>query len=155
MTRRDRAIAWGLVCAALLACGACSCEEVPQRLPTVNVKMGSRIVSVEVASTDEQRAMGMKFRRELGPDEGMLFVFPRERGLSFYMKDTPSPLSIAFLRADGLILNIAHMEPLSLASRRSRLPCRYALEMPQGWFNRQGVKEGDRVELPERLPQAE
>ncbi len=78
----------------------------------------------------------------------MLFVFRRDQNLDFYMKDTLVPLSIAFIASDGVIVNIANMQPLSRDIHSSRMPCRYALEMPEGWFARNGVHEGDKVEIP-------
>ena len=69
--------------------------------------------------------MGMMFRQTLKPDEGMLFVFPRDEELDFYMKNTYVPLSIAFIRSDGVIANITHMEPLRWrAPLAHRLPLR-------------------------------
>ena len=149
---RRRALIRGLT--ALLLLSACSRAPEPQRLPTTEIEIGGRTIPVEVARTREQREVGMMHRRKLGPDEGMLFVLPRERDLSFYMKNTYVPLSIAFIRSDGAIANIAHMEPLTLSLHKSRLPCRYALEMPQGWFGRHGVHEGARVEIPAALSAA-
>ncbi len=60
------------------------------------------------------------YRQSLKPDEGMLFVFPHDEELAFYMKNTRVPLSIAFIKSDGVIANIAHMEPYSLETHRSR-----------------------------------
>lgn len=140
-----------LGCAAILAMFGCTRSPQPQCCPTLEIQIGGRTLRVEAARTEAQRVTGMKHRRKLGPDEGMLFIFPRDEVLHFYMKDTPAPLSVVFLRSDGVILNIAHMEPLTTLSHRSRLPCRLALEMPQGWFAQHGVKEGDRIGLPPDL----
>jgi len=151
-TKIERVVLFAL---AAVLCAAAGCRKPqqaqPQRLPTVEIRAGDRVIPVELAATPEQRNMGMMHRERLGPDEGMLFVFPRDRILSFYMKNTLAPLSIAFLRAHGTILNIEDMAPQTLASHRSRLPCRLALEMPQGWFERNGLKEGDRIALPPDL----
>ena len=81
----------------------------------------------------------------------MLFVFPADQHLAFWMKDTTVPLSIAFLSSEGRILQIEDMEPFSLKSIRSRLSARYALELPQGAFAEAGASEGDTVTLPEGL----
>ena len=140
-----------VVCALLVCSAACRNDPQPQRLPTADIEIAGRTIPVEVARTNEQRGFGMKYRKRLGADEGMLFVFGRNRTLSFFMKDTYSPLNIAFLRSDGAIINIEHMQPLTLTSHTSRLACRLALEMPQGWFRKNGVKEGDRIGLPEDL----
>ena len=140
----------GTLAFALLS-GACSSSTAgkPQRLPTIEIEIGGRRISVEVARTPEQRATGMKYRKKLGKDEGMLFLFERDENLSFYMKDTLVPLSIAFIRSDGVIVNIARMEPLTTSAHKSRTPCRYALEMPDGWFAQHEIVEGAKVEIPE------
>ena len=151
---------WSLSCTATLAvaislAGACSRGPEPQRLPKVEIEVGGRRIAVEVARTSEQHALGMKYRKRLGEDEGMLFVFPRDRNLAFYMKDTYVPLSIAFIRSDGVIANIARMEPRTTVTHHSRSPCRYAIEMPQGWFAAHGVNEGDRAIIPTDLGSTE
>ena len=131
----------------LLAWGCAQPAKVDRRV-TTTIQMADRTLAVEVANTAAQRARGLMFREKLGEDEGMLFVFPWEKPASFYMKHTHVPLSIAFIRADGRIANIECMEPLTLTSHRSRDRCLYALEVPQGWFARNGITEGDKVTIP-------
>lgn len=138
--------------ALLLLAASCAHGPRPQRLPTTVITLGARTIRVEVASTTEQRAMGMMFRRSLKPDEGMLFVFPRDDNLDFYMKNTYVPLSVAFIRSDGIISDITDMEPLTLDEHLSRTACRYALEMPRGWFSSNGVAEGAQVKVPQDIP---
>ena len=86
------------------------------------------------------------YRKELSPDAGMMFIFPENKELSFWMKDTHIPLSIAYINEDGVILNIEDMEPLSLASVPSGGSCKYALEVNQGWFEENGIQAGDQIE---------
>ncbi len=114
-------------------------------LPIVELTVRGSAVRAEVAATAESRATGLMFRREMGRDEGMLFVFPQEEPLSFWMKNTHLPLSIAFLDAKGVILNIEDMEPRTETPHRSKGPARYALEMNQGWFKKRGAGPGDIV----------
>jgi hypothetical protein len=88
------------------------------------------------------------FTESLPPDEGMLFVFEREQILSFWMKNTPLPLSVAFIDRKGRIVEIRRMEPLDEDTRHtSRRPAMYALEMNAGWFQEHQVKVGDSVEF--------
>jgi uncharacterized membrane protein (UPF0127 family) len=87
------------------------------------------------------------FRQELADDAGMLFVFPQDQGLSFWMRNTTIPLSIAFIDSERRIINIADMQPLDESSVPSERPARYALEVNQGWFAVRGIKPGDRVEF--------
>jgi len=129
-----------------LALGACSCHgRFESGLPVVELTVRGSAVRAEVAATAESRATGLMFRREMGRDEGMLFVFPEEEPLSFWMKNTHLPLSIAFLDAKGVILNIEDMEPRTETPHRSKGPARYALEMNRGWFKKKGAGPGDVV----------
>lgn len=114
---------------------------------TVDLPVGDHVFRVEIADTAESRQRGLMFRTELAPDEGMLFVFPESRPRSFWMKDTEIPLSIAYIAADGRILEIHDMEPFSLSPVRSRYPARYALEVNRGRFAEVGVRVGDVVDL--------
>ena len=86
--------------------------------------------------------------REKIPDgTGMIFVFNHDQILSFWMKNTPHPLSIAYIDARGVIRDIFDMTPYSLSSVQSTVSVRYALEVPQGWFDKVNVKEGDKITL--------
>jgi hypothetical protein len=87
------------------------------------------------------------FREEMPPDGGMLFVFPAEQPRSFWMKDTPLPLSIAFLDAERRIINIVDMQPFDETSHASAGPAKYALEVHQGWFAERGIEAGARCEF--------
>jgi hypothetical protein len=85
----------------------------------------------------------------------MLFVFPAPQWGSFWMKDCGIPLSIAFIGADGLILEMHDLQPHSMEWVRSRADnVRFALEAPQGWFRRHEVSAGVAV-TTERGPLAE
>jgi uncharacterized membrane protein (UPF0127 family) len=102
-------------------------------------------VKAELARTPEERSRGLMFRKRLADGEGMLFIFERDEALSFWMKNTVIPLSIAFISADGRIVEIRDMRPNDQSSVRSSRSVRYALEVPQGWFNRVNVKPGDKI----------
>jgi hypothetical protein len=103
------------------------------------------IVKTELARTPEERSQGLMHRTQLADGEGMLFIFERDQILSFWMKNTLIPLSIAFITADGRIIEIKDMQPLDENPVSSSRSVRYALEVPQGWFGRVGVKPGDIV----------
>lgn len=106
-------------------------------------------VRVEIADDDAERARGLMERTALGENRGMLFVFEREQTLSFWMKDTLIPLSIAYIDAEGQIVDIQDMEPLDTTPHPSAGPARYALEVNQGFFRERDIEVGDGVELPE------
>ena len=113
--------------------------------------VGGEQFDVELAVTAEQRRQGLMFREQLGEREGMLFVFEEEQAVSFWMRDTPLPLSIAFIDARGVIVHVADMVPYSEAPVASRYPVRYALEVNRGAFERAGIEVGDLVALPDHL----
>jgi uncharacterized membrane protein (UPF0127 family) len=104
-------------------------------------------IRVEIARTDAERARGLMNRPSLPDGEGMLFVFEGEQILSFWMKNTLIPLSIAFIRTDGRIAEIRDMQALDITTVRSSRSARYALEVPQGWFTRAGISPGDYLRL--------
>ena len=103
------------------------------------------VVKAELAVTPEERAQGLMNRDSLPDGEGMLFIFEKDEILSFWMRNTFIPLSIAYITYDGRIVDIKDMYPLDESSVLSSRSVRYALEVPQGWFSRTGVQLGDVV----------
>ena len=114
---------------------------------TARVVIGNDTLFVEVAVTEEERALGLMYREFLPENGGMLFIFEDEDYLSFWMKNTMIPLSIAFINSDGVIVDIQDMEPFTTTPHVSKKPARFALEVNQGWFKKHGVKVGDRVKF--------
>ena len=120
-------------------------------LPTAVLTVGEHKVTAEIVVTPEQRALGLMNRFSLKPDHGMLFVFERSEPLSFWMKNTFIPLSIAFIGADGRIVNIEDMKPQTEDTHWSKGPALYALEMRKGWFAEKGIGPGAMVKgIPAR-----
>ena len=117
-------------------------------LPRMQLTAGGHELQVYVARSDQERALGLMHRQELAPDEGMLFMSGRRAVQKFWMKDTPLPLSIAFLEEDGTILKIADLAPHDLRSESSVQPVRFVLEMNQGWFAERGIGPGTRLAGP-------
>jgi len=105
-------------------------------------------ITVEIARTEAERAKGLMHRKNLPDGKGMIFIFDRDQQMSFWMKNTVIPLSIAFIASTGRIIEIRDMQPLDLSAVKSSRSVRYALEMPQGWFDRAGVKPGDVISMP-------
>jgi len=114
-------------------------------LPAVALSINGHKITAEVAAKPDERATGLMHRFSLKPDHGMVFVFERAEPLAFWMKNTFIPLSIAFIAADGRIVNIDDMAPQDETSHWSRAPALYALEMRKGWFAERGIKAGDFV----------
>ena len=117
-------------------------SESQPKLDTVSLSAGMHVIRAEVARTPLQRQMGLMFRQQMAGHEGMLFEFEVPTRQCFWMKNTPLPLSIAFVADDGRIVNIADMPPQSVESHCSAEPVRFALEMNQGWFAKRGIKPG-------------
>lgn len=114
-------------------------------LPVTELQLGNNKVQAEIAATIGSRASGLMHRKELLPNHGMLFVFQELAAHCFWMKNTPLPLSIAFINEDGTILNMADMQANTLDSHCPVAPVRYALEMKQGWFKQHQVDVGQTV----------
>jgi uncharacterized membrane protein (UPF0127 family) len=104
-------------------------------------------VKAEIAVTQEERSRGLMYRENLPDGEGMLFVFESDQILSFWMKNTYIPLTIAYISSNGKIVDILDMYPHDENSVASSRSVRYALEVPQGWFFRVGVQTGDIVKI--------
>lgn len=113
---------------------------------TITLKIGHKAVRAEVANTPETRRHGLMQRKKLCPDCGMLFVFSYPDVQEFWMKNTLLPLSVAFISADGAILNIKDMQPKTTNTHASSDDVLYALEISQGWFARNGIKPGSVVQ---------
>lgn len=105
------------------------------------------VVNAELAKTEEEQMYGFMNRKNIPDGTGMLFIFKDDRIASFWMKNTPTPLSIAYIDYSGKIKDIFDMTPFSLATIVSTGYVRYALEVPQGWFSKNGIKVGDYLDL--------
>ena len=124
-----------------------------KKLPVQTIKIirqdGTEFsVEAEMAIKAEDRNHGYMERKNIPDGTGMLFVFEKDQILSFWMKNTPHPLSIAYIDSKGKIRNIYDMTPYSLSSIVSTVSVRYALEVPQGWYKKNGITEGDTVVIP-------
>jgi hypothetical protein len=122
--------------------------DAPQRLPTATIRVGAVPLVVELATTEAQRQKGMMFRPSLGPDEAMLFVFPRSEPLRFWMKDTLVDLDLAYIVTDGRIAQIEHMKAGNLAGVPSDGAAQFALELPAGWLAAHQIDVGTRITIP-------
>lgn len=114
---------------------------------TANLKVGGVAVTAEIADTPALRERGLMDRDSLPENHGMLFVYADEQIRSFWMRNTPLALDIAFVDRNGSIVNVETMEPNSDESWLSVSPAMYALEMSAGWFERNAVGVGARVEF--------
>jgi uncharacterized membrane protein (UPF0127 family) len=122
-----------------------SCEAQPK--VTITSQAGKQVAfQVEVADTPAKRSLGLQYRKELGEDRGMIFVFPTEAQQSFWMKNTPIPLDMIFINAERKIVGIVEQTtPYSLDSRSVAAPSRFVLEIRGGLARRNGIRPGDSV----------
>lgn len=128
---------------------SCNQPKLPTTTLTITKADGSTVeVVAEIAKKAEDRNHGYMERKVIPDGTGMIFVFEKDQILSFWMKNTPHPLSIAYIDSKGKIRNIYDMTPFSLSSIVSTVSVRYALEVPQGWYEKNNVKEGDYITLP-------
>lgn len=142
---------WIVLLYALLSLGSSSCKKIPPEngLTIINIK--DKKAYVELAITEEEHRQGLMFRERLGKDHGMLFIFPEERQVAFWMKNTSIPLSIAFIKEDGWIAQIEDMQPFSLENHISDFKVKYVLEMGKGWYKMNQINVGDFVQIPTGL----
>ena len=102
--------------------------------------------NVEVAKTMEERRSGLMYRKKLLDNEGMLFIFPREKIIKLWMKNTYIPLDVIFISENKVIVDIKkNMEKLSETIVKSKVKSRYALEFNAGLINKLDIEIGDKV----------
>jgi uncharacterized membrane protein (UPF0127 family) len=129
---------------ATLAGSAAMAQDAPQQLPAIRISTGMHVLQVQVAQTPEQQQIGLMFRKTMGTNDGMLFIFDEPRQQCFWMKNTLLPLSVAFIDDSGTVANIDDMKPQTLDSHCSTKPVRFVLEMNVGWFDKRGIKAGSK-----------
>lgn len=126
----------------VLAFLAAAIAQAADRLPLI---VGNHTIQVEVAATPQARARGLMGRTHLAADSGMLFVFDAPGRHCFWMRNTPLPLSIAFIDASGRVAGFADMQPRTDTLHCPPADVRYALEIAQGSFLRAELAPGARV----------
>jgi uncharacterized membrane protein (UPF0127 family) len=158
---------FSLIAGALVAFAALAvaCGDAPAAAPstvqtpsarqvTIQGDGHSETLNVEVAATPPERQQGLMFRQELDDSAGMLFLFPADDSVGFWMKNTYIPLTIAFIDSSGRVVELRDGRPLDETVLTPAHPYRYALEVNQGWFERHGLGVGARLTLPVNLPAA-
>lgn len=121
-------------------------------LKTVNdffpIAVGNKTVRMQLAVLEPEQEHGLMERRDLGRDDGMLFVYAKPQQMRFWMHDTPTPLDIGFFDGRGVLLEVYPMQPFdetTVSSRSSAV--KFPLEMNQGWFAANDVRPGARLDL--------
>ncbi len=133
---------------SLLLNVSCSSSKLEKKTLIITKSDGSSVsVVAEIAVKPEDRNRGFMERKHIPDGTGMLFVFENDQILNFWMKNTPTPLSIAYITSSGKIKDIIDMTPFSLADITSSGYVRYALEVPQGWYAKNGISIGDTIDI--------
>lgn len=133
--------------AVLLAATGAACAQ-NQQFGNTQLSAGVHLIKAEVAASGAQREQGLMFREQMPANAGMVFVFDAPATQCMWMKNTLLPLSVAFIDAQGKIVNIEDMQPRTLDSHCSAkgVAVRYALEMNLGWFKQKNIKPGTQID---------
>ena len=139
---------------ALLGTVLCAGSSLAQPMPLAELGAGMYRIEAEVAHTAQARQVGLMTRKSMAPQHGMVFVFEQDAAHCMWMKNTYLPLSVAFVDAQGRVINIEDMQPQTENNHCAAAPARFALEMNLGWFRERGIKAGDVLRGLDRLPAA-
>ena len=121
-------------------------------MSVMELNAGFHRIEAEVAANDQNRQVGLMKRQAMPVQHGMLFVFNQENTHCMWMRNTLLPLSVAFMDAEGKIINIEDMQPQTEDNHCARRPARYALEMNLGWFAQRGIKPGVKLGGLDKAP---
>jgi len=147
------------VAVAALAWSGCGPEKTITPTPVVtatpktvsdffSIKVGDKTVRMQLAVRMPEMQRGLMERRDLGRDEGMIFIYEKPQQMSFWMHNTPTPLDIGFFNPNGDLLEVYGMQPFdetTVPSRSSNV--QLALEMNIGWYAQNGVRPGAKIDL--------
>jgi len=137
--------------APLLGLAACAgappamSQETMTEFRVIPLTAGIHVIRAEVALAPDERSKGLMFRKALGPNQGMVFLFDQPAVQCMWMRNTLIPLSVAFIADDGHILNVEEMAPQTEDNHCAAKPARYALEMNKGWFAKHGIVAGAKI----------
>lgn len=147
----NRRWAYGALLVMLMVLAGCGRSTRGER---VAVELGGRTFDLELALDDAAREHGLMERDHIADDGGMLFVFPRQQVLRFWMKNCKVPIDVIFLDAAGRIVSIHQMTPPApgtadrdLAEYPSGYPAQFAIEVQGGLTDKLGLKLGEKVDL--------
>jgi uncharacterized membrane protein (UPF0127 family) len=124
------------------------------RVPvTLAAESGELIVDAEVADSPDERRIGLMWRTSLGDKKGMLFLFPAEDQLSFWMKNTLIPLDMVFITAERKVLGVVEdATPRTTTSRLVPGLSQFVLELDAGAARQYGIRAGQDVKFFAPVP---
>ncbi len=139
--------------AAMLASTLAAAQDAPTEFRVIPLSAGIHVIRAEVAADPNERERGLMFRKALGPNQGMVFLFDRPAAQCMWMRNTLIPLSVAFIDERGRIINIEEMAAQTDDNHCAARPATYALEMSRGWFAKHGIAAGAQISgLPKPTP---
>jgi uncharacterized membrane protein (UPF0127 family) len=132
--------------ALLSGCGA-GPATTQSSLPTVQMKIGARAFTLEIAADEYTRERGLMERDSMPAGHGMIFVFSSDTSEGFWMKNTHIPLDILFVDSGGKVVSVHTMKPFDMHTTSSDGEYRYAIELNAGAAADAGVKAGDHIDI--------
>jgi len=117
----------------------------PTEFRVIQLSAGIHLIRAEVAMEPNERERGLMFRKAMGDNQGMVFLFDEPAVQCMWMRNTLIPLSVAFIGNDGRIINVEDMAAQTETNHCAARPARYALEMNLGWFKKHGVAVGTAI----------
>lgn len=129
--------------AAANVSAAAAVNQPQPKLLTIKLWIGAQELVTEIAGTPAEHERGMMFRKQMGEQEGMIFIFPQPKRTAFWMKNTLVPLTAAYIGSDGVVLELHDLKPFDeTPATAASDQVRYVLEVPQGWFARHKLGVG-------------
>jgi uncharacterized protein len=123
------------------------------KLSAVSLSISGKKLDTEIADDDAERETGLMFRKEMAEGTAMAFVFDVPQHVAFWMKNTLIPLSVAYVNPAGVILEVHDMQPKDETPVSSKFDdIAYGIEVPQGWFLKNGILPGAQVQGLPALP---
>lgn len=135
-----------LLATSLLALASSAFAQQGETFGQTKLVIGINIIHAEVAATPGQREQGLMFRKSMGQNDGMVFLFQKPQSVCMWMRNTLIPLSVAFIGSDGKIVNIEEMQAQTDDSHCAKKDVPFALEMNTGWFKQNHLKPGVKVD---------
>jgi uncharacterized membrane protein (UPF0127 family) len=150
-------LSWSkIVCAIAIAFAVSACDRdkdaATDKIKTVSdrfdLRVGEKLVHLQIAVSTLEMERGLMERRDLGADEGMLFAYTSPQQMSYWMRNTPTPLDIGFFDRSGVLQEVYPLHPFDETSLKSRSESlQYAVELRQGWFHDNDVRSGAQLDL--------
>ncbi len=113
-----------------------------------DIAIEDKLIRLQLAVEAEELRRGLMYRKNMGQNEGMIFLYTKPQRMSFWMRNTPLPLDVGFISSDGVLQEFYPLYPYdetTVVSRSDEL--QYALELNQGWFQKNNINRGAKLDL--------